>query len=73
MTQSILTDPFEPGTHVFTGTVRAWNERTGELVTDSGLLITFSTQNHPPSPVGSRITVTMRKFRPHYALLSVNT
>jgi hypothetical protein len=66
-------DPFEPGTHVFSGVVRAWTERAGELVTDSGLLITFSTQNHPAAVVGSRITVTMRKFRPHYALVSVAT
>lgn len=66
-------DPFEPGSHVFTGVVKSWTERTAELVTDSGLLITFSTQNHAPSPVGGRITVSMRKFKPHYALIAVTS
>ena len=64
-------DPFEPGTHVFTGVIKQWTDRNGELVTDSGLLISFNTQNQPPVPVGSRISLTFRKFRPRYALVGI--
>ncbi len=65
-------DPFEPGTHVFNGSVKSWHEHTGELVTESGLVIVFSTQNQPPIPEGTRVTLTLRKFRPRYALVGVS-
>lgn len=65
-------DPFEPGSHVFTGHIKAWHGASGELVTDSGLVIVFSTQNQPPIPEGTRVTLTLRKFRPRYALVGVS-
>jgi len=65
-------DPFEPGSHTFTGFIKAWHGPTGELVTESGLVIVFSTQNQPPIPEGTRVTLMLRKFRPRYALVSVS-
>jgi len=64
-------DPFEPGSHAFSGVVKSWNERSGELVTDSGLMIIFSTQNQPVVPTGRRVSLTLRKFRPRYAVVAV--
>lgn len=66
-------DPFEPGTHTFTGTIKAWHGASGELVTESGLVIVFSTQNQTPIPEGTHVTLTLRKFRPRYALVGVTT
>ena len=68
MTES---DPFEPGSHAFSGVVKSWNERSGELVTDSGLLIIFSTQNQTIIAPGKRVSLTLRKFRPRYAVVGV--
>lgn len=65
-------DPFEPGTHTFSGTVRAWRKHSAELVTDSGLSVLFHVQQGQPAlPVGSRVTITARKYRPRYLVLSV--
>ena len=65
-------DPYEPGTQTFSGTVRAWRANTAELVTDSGLSVLFHLQKgQPPVPEGARITVTARKYRPRYHMLSV--
>ena len=59
-------DPFEPGTHVFIGTIRTWGSNYGELVTDSGVTIPLVTQGHSPIPQGVRITISARKYRPLY-------
>ena len=64
-------DPFEPGSHAYSGVVKSWTERSGELVTDSGLLLIFSTQNQPMVAPGKRVTLTLRKFRPRYAVVDV--
>ena len=64
-------DPFEPGSHTYSGTIKAWHGASAELVTESGLVIVFSTQNQEPLPAGSKVTVTLRKFRPRYALVNV--
>lgn len=65
-------DPFEPGTQTFTGTIRSWRNNTAELVTDSGLSVLFHIQQgQQPVPEGTRITVTTRKYRPRYLVLSV--
>jgi hypothetical protein len=68
MTES---DPFEPGSHAYSGVVKSWTERSGELVTDSGLLLIFSTQNQAVVAPGKRVTLTLRKFRPRYAVVEV--
>lgn len=65
-------DPFEPGSHSYTGVIKAWHGHSGELVTESGLVIVFSTQDQPAIPVGTRVTVQLRKFRPRYALVGVS-
>jgi hypothetical protein len=35
-------------------------------------VIVFRAQNQDPIAEGTRVTVTLRKFRPRYALVSVN-
>ena len=65
-------DPFEPSTHSFTGTVRSWRRFSAELVTDSGLSVLFHIQpGQPPVAPGTRITITARKYRPRYLVMSV--
>ena len=65
-------EPFEAGTHTFTGTIKAWRRFSAELVTDSGISVLFHVQQgQPPVPEGSRITITARKYRPRYLLMSV--
>lgn len=59
-------DLFEPETHTFTGAIKAWGPFWGELVTDSGLSIIFVTRDQPALPLGSRITVNAKKFRPRF-------
>jgi hypothetical protein len=65
-------DPFEPGTHTFTGVIRMWSAHSAELVTDSGLAIVFGTQGHQRIPEGTRITITAKKYRPRYLLVGIS-
>ena len=47
-------------------------KNSAELVTDSGLSVLFHLQQgQPPVAEGTRITVTARKYRPRYLVLSV--
>lgn len=64
-------DPFEQGTQTFTGTVRAWASNTGELVTDSGVVVFLDTRGQPPIPVGTRVTLVARKYRPCHLVMRV--
>ncbi len=59
-------DRFEPGTHFFSGTVRVWTGNTAELVTDSGIVLFLDTRGQPSMPIGTRIKVETRKYRPCY-------
>lgn len=65
-------DVFEPGTHNFTGTVKSWSANSGELVTDSGLSIIFATQGQQPVPVGARITIVAKRYRPRYLAVGMS-
>jgi len=64
-------DPFEPGTHTYTGIVKAWTANSAELVTDSGLTLFLSTQGQPAVAPGTRITVVTRKYRPCHLVMRV--
>ncbi|HKZ96582.1 MAG TPA: hypothetical protein VJ045_06340 [Hyphomicrobiaceae bacterium] len=64
-------DPFEQGTHTFSGIVKVWTQNSAELVTDSGLALFLNTQGQPPVPAGARITVVTRKYRPCYLVMRV--
>lgn len=64
-------DPFEPGTHTFSGIVKAWTPNSAELTTDSGLTLFLSTQGQPTVPAGTRVTVVTRRYRPCYRVLKV--
>ena len=57
-------DRFEPGTQFFSGTVRVWTGNTAELITDSGLVLFLDTRGQPSVPVGARVNVETRKYRP---------
>jgi hypothetical protein len=64
-------DLFEPGTHVFTGTVKVWRGDYGELLTDSGVTVPLTTQGHPTLLEGARVTLVTRKFRPLFQVEKV--
>ena len=64
-------DLFEPGTHVFTGTVKVWRGDYGELLTDSGVTVPLTTQGHPTLREGARVTLITRKFRPLFQVEKV--
>jgi hypothetical protein len=63
----------EPGTHVFSGTVKVWRSDYGELLTDSGVTVQLVTQGQPMMHVGERVTVVTRRFRPLYQVEDVRT
>jgi hypothetical protein len=65
------TDLFEPGTQVFTGTIKVWRSNYAELVTDSGVTIPLLTQGHAPMQVGARVTLEARKLRPLFQVKAV--
>ncbi len=65
-------DLLEPGTHVFSGTVRVWGSDYAELVMDSGVMIQLITQGHPMRRAGERITIVARKYRPLYQLEKIS-
>lgn len=64
-------DPFEPGTHNFSGTIRAWGASTAELITDSGLVVFLDTRGREAIPVGTRIAIVTRKYRPCHLVTQV--
>jgi hypothetical protein len=64
-------DQIEPGTHVFTGTVKRWDVHYGELLTDSGVAVYIDTHGQPPVYVGAHVTVVARKYRPCYLVMGV--
>ena len=64
-------DAFEPGKHVFTGTVKVWRSGYGELLTDSGVTVPLVTQGHPPLREGTRVTLITRKLRPLFQIEKV--
>lgn len=61
-------DLVEPNTHVFTGTVTIWRKDYGELCTDSGVTVLLLTQDMPAVPVGTRVTLVARKFKPIFQI-----
>jgi hypothetical protein len=60
--------PVEPDSHVFTGTVTAWRSDYGELLTDSGVKVPLLTMGMPAIPVGTRVTLVARKFKPLFQI-----
>lgn len=65
-------DLLEPGTHVFSGTVRVWGSDYAELTMDSGVTIQLITQGHPMRRAGERVTIVARKYRPLYQLEKIS-
>ncbi|WP_295558815.1 hypothetical protein [uncultured Hyphomicrobium sp.] len=63
--------PIEPETHVFTGTVKSWQADYGELLTDSGVTVPLVTRGLSPLPVGTRLTLVARKFKPLFMVEKV--
>lgn len=63
----------EPGTHVFSGTVKVWRSDYGELLTDSGVTVQLVTQGQPMMREGERVTVVTRRFRPLFQVDEVRT
>ncbi|MFN0219468.1 MAG: hypothetical protein ACKVP4_11720 [Hyphomicrobium sp.] len=69
-----MDDPeaFEPGDHVFTGTITTWNANFGELLTDSGVSVPLLTQGVTRMRVGARVTILARKLRPRFVIQRVD-
>ena len=63
--------PVEPDAHVFTGTIISWSSDYGELLTDSGVTVPLVTRGFPALPVGARLTLIARKFRPLFQIEKV--
>ena len=61
-------DPYEPDTHVFTGTLIAWGGGYGELLTDSGVTVPLIAEGPPPVANGVRVTIVSRKLRPRFKI-----
>ncbi|CCB63882.1 conserved protein of unknown function [Hyphomicrobium sp. MC1] len=70
-TRTSTPDLLEPGTHVFSGTVRVWGNDYAELHTDSGVTIQLVTQGLHTLRDGARITVVTRRYRPLYQIEEV--
>jgi hypothetical protein len=64
-------DRFEPDIQTYSGTVRVWATSTAEIITDSGLVLFLDTRGQPPVPVGTRITIDTRKYRPCHFVTKV--
>ena len=64
-------DLLEPGTQVFSGTIRVWGSDYAELSTDSGVTIQLVTRGYPGLRDGARVTVVVRKYRPLYQIEDV--
>lgn len=60
--------PVEADTQVFTGTVTTWRSDYGELFTDSGVTVPLLTRGLPAVPVGTRLTLVARKFKPLFQI-----
>jgi hypothetical protein len=65
-------DPFEPGTHVFTGTIKRCDVSYAELLTDSGFAVPLATHGGPPVRAGAHVTVVARKYRPCYFVIALS-
>lgn len=65
-------DLFEPGTQIFTGVIRSWSGSFGELVTDSGLSVIIVVQGQAQPPIGERVTISARRYRPVYHAASIS-
>ncbi|MBS0253484.1 MAG: hypothetical protein JSR78_20690 [Proteobacteria bacterium] len=70
-TRTSAPDLLEPGTHVFSGTVRVWSSDYAELHTDSGVTIQLVTQGLHGLRDGARVTVVTRRYRPLYQVEEV--
>jgi len=57
-------DRFEPGLQTYSGIVRVWAANTAEVITDSGIVLFLDTRGQPPMPVGTRVNIEARKYRP---------
>jgi hypothetical protein len=59
-------DPFEPGSQIFVGTIKFSRSGYGELVTDSGVTVPFTTQSQSVFRIGTRVRIVARKYKPRF-------
>ncbi len=60
--------PLEDEAQVFSGIVKVWRSDYGELLTDSGVTVPLVTSGYRPLPVGARITLVARKYKPLFQI-----
>jgi len=60
--------PLEDEAQVFSGIVKVWRSDYGELLTDSGVTVPLVTSGYRPLPVGARVTLVARKYKPLFQI-----
>ncbi len=60
--------PLEENSQVFTGIIKSWRSDYGELLTDSGVTVPLVTEGYPAIPIGMRVTVVARKYKPLFQI-----
>lgn len=60
--------PLEDEAQVFSGVIKVWRTDYGELLTDSGVTVPLITRGYPAVPIGARVTLVARKYKPLFQI-----
>ena len=60
--------PLEDESQVFSGVIKVWRTDYGELLTDSGVTVPLVTRGYPAVPIGARVTLIARKYKPLFQI-----
>jgi hypothetical protein len=60
--------PLEENSQVFTGIIKSWRNDYGEPLTDSGVTVPFVTQGYPAVPLGTRVNLVARRYKPLFQI-----
>lgn len=60
--------PLEDEAQVFSGVIKVWRGDYGELLTDSGVTVPLVTSGYGSIPVGARVTLVARKYKPLFQI-----
>lgn len=60
--------PLEDEAQVFSGIVKVWRSDYGELLTDSGVTVPLVTSGYRTVPIGTRVTLIARKYKPLFQI-----
>ncbi|AGK57263.1 hypothetical protein HYPDE_27918 [Hyphomicrobium denitrificans 1NES1] len=60
--------PLEDEAQIFSGVIKVWRTDYGELITDSGVTVPLVTRGYPTVPIGARVTIIARKYKPLFQI-----